>query len=267
MDVSVETANSKSTSEIAEPKAEAKNEVRLSPTESAPSSTLPIEEMNKAEIAEDPTFTHQSFDKLLSTYVSATGSVNYRGLKQDEAQLDTYLTRISEQDPSSMSKNEGLAFWINVYNAHTIKLILNNFPTASIMDLHGGKAWDHKWININGQTYTLNDIEHKIIRPTYNDARIHFAVNCAAASCPPLLNKAYTARNLDALLEQVTKKFINNSMFNQIQNGKVVLSKIFEWYAGDFGDVIAYINTYSDIKVKAGTKITYNEYDWSLNGK
>lgn len=220
--------------------------------------SLPVEQIQ---------FTHDAFDKILSTYVSSSGKVDYAGLKKNEGKLDTYLAEASAQDPNLMNRNQGLAYWINVYNAYTIKLILDHYPTSSIMDIYGGKAWDQKWIEINGSTYSLNDIEHTIIRPTYQDARIHFAVNCAASSCPPLLNKAYTARNVDTLLEQVTRKFINNTTYNQISKQDLKLSKIFEWYKDDFGDLIVYLNEYTDVSIPAGVDISYTEYDWALNGK
>ena len=106
---------------------------------------------------------------------------------------------------------------------------------------------------------------HKILRPQFNDARIHFAVNCAAASCPPVLNRAWTASNLNSNLDKQTKLFINNAAFNNIDEKQVELSKIFEWYKEDFGDLITYINKYSNTKVKDNAKVSFREYDWALN--
>jgi len=112
---------------------------------------------------------------------------------------------------------------------------------------------------------SLNDIENVIIRPTFKDARIHFAVNCAAKSCPPLLNKAYTASNVQSLLESQTKKFVNNAALTTITPDAVTISKIFDWYGEDFGDLITYLNKYSSTKINAGAKVNFMEYDWSLN--
>ena len=145
------------------------------------------------------------------------------------------------------------------------KLILDNYPTSSITKLKGGKPWDVKWIKLGSKTYSLNNIENDIIRPEFKEARIHFAVNCAAASCPPLLNQAWTPSNLEANFEKQAKAFVNNSAYNKISASKVQVSKIFEWYAGDFGDLIAYLNKYSTTKINKSAKVSYLEYDWALN--
>ena len=158
-----------------------------------------------------------------------------------------------------------MAYWINAYNAFTVKLILKNYPISSITKLDSGKPWDVKWIKLGEKTYSLNNIEHDILRPTYKDARIHFAVNCAAKSCPPLLNKAWTANNLNATLDKQTKTFINNATFNEIGADVVKLSKIFEWYKVDFGDLIEYINKYSTVKVNQDATIEFVDYNWALN--
>jgi hypothetical protein len=134
------------------------------------------------------------------------------------------------------------------------------------MDLDNGKTWDVKWIKLGGKTYSLNQIEHEIIRPQFKDARIHFAVNCAAKSCPPLYNKAYTEENVNRYLEKRTIQFINDNKYNSISTKKAEISKIFEWYQEDFGDLITYLNKYlkqEDISKKA--KVSFKEYDWSLN--
>ncbi|MEM6966985.1 MAG: DUF547 domain-containing protein [Bacteroidota bacterium] len=209
---------------------------------------------------------HDGFDALLKKYVSSTGKVNYSGFKNDEAKLDTYLTKL-ESTPigSNWGSNQKMAYWINAYNAYTIKLILKNYPVSSITKLHGGKPWDVKWIELNGKTLSLNNIENDILRPQYKDARIHFAVNCAAKSCPPLLNKAWTAANLNANFEKQAKAFINNPQFNTIAKDKIEVSKIFEWYAEDFDNLINYLNKYSTTQISSGAKIGYKEYDWALN--
>ncbi len=211
---------------------------------------------------------HTAFNALLSKYVSSTGKVNYDGIKSSIASLDAYLADL-ESNPvaSDWSRNEKLAYWINAYNAYTIKLILNNYPVSSITKIAGGKPWDKKWINIGGKTYSLNNIENDIIRPQFNEPRIHFAVNCAALSCPPLANKAFTAGNLNSLLEKQTKAFINNSKYNTITGGSVSVSKIFDWYGKDFGDLKAFLNKYSSSKIAAATEVGFSDYDWALNNK
>ena len=209
---------------------------------------------------------HMLWDQLLKKYVSSSGKVNYKGFKADEIRLDAYLTLL-ELNPvqQSWTRNQKMAYWINAYNAFTVKLILKNYPISSITKLDGGKPWDVKWIKLGEKMYSLNNIEHDILRPTYKDARIHFAVNCAAKSCPPLLNRAWTANTLNATLEKQTKTFINNTTFNEIDAGAVKLSKIFEWYKVDFGDLIEYINKYSTIKVSKDAAIEFVDYNWALN--
>ncbi len=209
---------------------------------------------------------HTAFNNLLGKYVNSAGNVNYAAFKKDEAKLDNYLDELSKNSPQSdWSRNESMAFWINAYNANTLKLILKNYPVNSITDLHSGKPWDVKWIKIGDETYSLNNIEHDIIRPRYKDARIHFAVNCAAASCPPLPNKAFTATNLNSLLESRTRSFIRNESYNAISGEAATVSKIFDWYGEDFGDLREFLNQYATTEISAATEIGFKEYDWALN--
>lgn len=209
---------------------------------------------------------HDDFNALLKKHVSSSGKVNYQGFKKEEVRLDAYLKVLEKTIiKKSWSRNKTLAFWINAYNANTIKLILKNYPVKSIMDLNNGKPWDVKWIKIDQRTLSLNNIENDIIRPKYKEPRIHFAVNCAAKSCPPLLNKAWTESNLNSNLERQTKSFINNSNYNTITSGKVEVSKIFDWYGKDFGDLKTYLNKYSSTKIGEGTSVNFKTYNWNLN--
>ncbi len=209
---------------------------------------------------------HVAFDTLLKKHVSATGKVNYKNLKQEKSALETYIKTLSDNVPAdSWSKNEKFAFWINAYNALTLKTIVDNYPLSSITKLDGGKTWDVKRYKLGDKTYSLNDIENNILRPM-GDARIHFAINCAAKSCPPLLNKAFTAKELNALLESRTKKFVNDPKANLLMKGdEIKISKIFDWYGKDFYNIPDFINRYAISKVKSDVKIGYTEYDWSLN--
>ncbi|RMF00012.1 MAG: DUF547 domain-containing protein [Bacteroidetes bacterium] len=209
---------------------------------------------------------HQSWDALLRTYVSSSGRVDYRRWQADMDQLDTYLETLSQQAPQKdWPAAEVKAYWINAYNAFTVKLVLENYPLQSIRDLDGGNPWDRKWIEIGDNTYSLNQIEHQILRPRFRDARIHFAINCAAASCPPLFNRAFTASNTERLLTQLTEAFINNPVYNTITEEQAEVSKIFEWYAEDFGDLRSYLNQYSRTNIGPDTPITFKAYDWALN--
>jgi hypothetical protein len=220
----------------------------------------------KTFIHGDEKISHFPLDAMLKRYVSSNGSVNYDGFKNDHSRLKAYLSELSHHTISdSWSRNEKLTYWINAYNAFTIDLILQNYPVKSIMDINGGKAWDLKFIKLGDKTYSLNQIENEIIRPTFKEPRIHFAVNCAAQSCPKLMNGAFFADKLDAQLEKQTKAFVNNTTKNSISETSISVSKIFEWYSDDFGNLISFLNKYSDTKIKSNATISYMEYKWNLN--
>ena len=207
---------------------------------------------------------HSAFDALLAAHVDDEGDVDYRGLLGERAALDAYLARLAETDPSGLTRDEQLAYYINAYNAATLALILDDYPVASITDLDGGKPWDVERVELGGQTYSLNQIENDIIRPTFDEPRIHFAVNCAAASCPPLRAGAFTADALDAQLEQQTRAFLNDPAYTRVGGGTAEVSKIFDWYGADFDDVAAFVAGYRS-DVTPTTEIAFAEYDWSLN--
>lgn len=209
---------------------------------------------------------HALFDALLQKAVSTSGQVNYNTIKSNNADLDAYISELSNNQPdNSWSKNSAMAYWINAYNAFTLKLVADNYPITSIKDLHNGNPWTVKWIKLAGSTYSLDQIENEILRPRYKDARIHFAVNCAAKSCPPLHNRAFTEDNLNSKLNRLTRSFINNENYNTISADQLVVSKIFDWYASDFGMLTDFIDRYTDTEINSGATIKYQEYDWSLN--
>jgi len=209
---------------------------------------------------------HSKWNEILQASVSNSGNVDYGKIKSNSTKLDNYLKTLSDNIPQdSWSKNKTKAYWINAYNAFTIKLIIDNYPLGSITDLYGGKPWDHQWVKLGSKTYSLNDIEHKILRPTYNDARIHFAVNCAAKSCPKIWNKAWTESNIEGALDKLTREFVNNKQANQLSSKSVSVSKIFDWYKEDFGDLTEFLSKYSDTDISSDAKITYNDYNWKLN--
>lgn len=213
----------------------------------------------------DKSLSHSTWNDLLQKHVSSNGKVNYKGLKSDKVKLENYLLTIKENAPTSdWSKNEKLAYWINVYNAFTVKLIVDNYPLKSITDLD--KPWDKKWIDIDGKTYSLGNVENDILRKM-GESRIHFAINCASFSCPNLLNEAFTADKLSAQLRKVTKDFFNDETKNELTDGDLKVSKLFEWYAIDFsnGDIIGYINKYSGKTISPDSKLSYLEYSWKLN--
>jgi hypothetical protein len=232
--------------------------------ETPASKPVPIPQSSSSSIAGPPP--HDAFDKILSQYVSTDGSVNYKGLKSAKTALKAYTDLLSKNPvQESWSRNEKLAYWLNAYNAFTLTLIVDNYPITSITKLDGGKPWDVKRITLGDKKYSLNDIENNIIRPQFKEPRIHFAVNCAARSCPPLLNHAWTAANLNSYFEQQAKKFINDTRFNILKPNEVKISRIFDWYAADFGNIITFLNKYATTKINEKAKISYLEYNWSLN--
>jgi hypothetical protein len=213
------------------------------------------------------------FNSLLQENVDKQGNVDYKSLKNNEADLDLYLNYLSKTTPSKeWSKNKEKAFWINVYNAYTIKIILTNYPLKSITNIknNGKTAWKTPFAKVGGKTYTLDHIEHEILRKKFNDARIHVGVNCASISCPKLGNIAFTENNIESELERLMKEFINDTTKNKISQKKITISEIFNWFPNDFtkeGSLIDYINKYSEITVNEKAQIKYLTYDWSLNEK
>ncbi len=218
---------------------------------------------------------HDLWDELLQKHVNAEGLMNYKGMQRDSARLNRYLRLLSGAHPqSSWTEAEQMAYWINAYNAFTVKLILNHYPVESIKDIKRGiplvnSVWDIRFIKIQDQTYDLNQIEHQILRPLFKDARIHAAINCASFSCPRMLRHAFTAVNLDQQLDTAMRGFINDPLRNRITSDKAEVSAIFSWFSGDFkrdaGSIRAYLNRYSKIKISETGKISFLNYDWRLN--
>lgn len=183
---------------------------------------------------------HGAYGKVLSLYVR-DGLVDYRGLKSDPGGLEAYLestAKVTKQDFESWPEDERLAFLINLYNARTLELIVDNYPVKSIRDIgKGGKGpWDEPVVELFGEAITLNSLEHGIIRRNYNDPRIHFALVCAAMGCPTLLDQPYLADSLDNQLEARTKIFLSDPEKNSVERENKILriSPIFIWYAADF---------------------------------
>ncbi|MBP92823.1 MAG: hypothetical protein CMC55_01765 [Flavobacteriaceae bacterium] len=212
------------------------------------------------------TLKHSDFTDFLQKYVTDKGAVNYEQIKANNTELNAYLNQFIAVSPKeNWTKNETLAYWINAYNAFTIKLIIDNYPVESIKDIKN--PWDQEFIPINGKLLSLNYIEHDVLR-NMNEPRIHFAIVCASASCPQLLNEAYIPEKLDKQLTTVTKQFLADSSKNSIQKNSLELSKIFKWFSKDFkenGSLITFLNTYSDVKIAPDSKIEYMDYSWELN--
>jgi hypothetical protein len=221
---------------------------------------------------------HEIFDDLLRSNVSGD-QVDYKGFINSKEKFEKYLDLISENPPDrgKWSKKEQLAYWINAYNAFTIKLIIDNYPVESIQDLHPTiyiplvrTVWHKKFFNIGEVEMNLDEIEHDILRKEFNEPRIHFAINCASFSCPPLRNEAFTADKIDKQLEEQAVTFVNDSERNKISTNSADVSRIFSWFSKDFtkdGSLIQFLNKYSKVKLNEDAKIKYLDYDWSLNDK
>lgn len=214
---------------------------------------------------------------LLEKYVK-NGVVDYQGFKGEETKLDKYLKILEKTDVTKLPQNEQYAYYVNAYNAWTVKLILTGYPgITSIKEL--GTFWKSPWkkkiCRIGGKKISLDDIEHRILRPRFKDPRIHFVVNCASKSCPPLRSEPYSGKILDQQLDDATRSFLNDPTQNYLQGKTLYVSSLFKWYKGDFKDgVISFFLKYAegDLKKKLlvnKDKITvkYLHYDWSLNGK
>jgi hypothetical protein len=220
---------------------------------------------------------HQIFDELLKKHVSNDGLVNYKGFIEDKEKLEKYLDLLSNNAPDRQkwSEDQQLSYWINAYNAFTIKLIVDNYPVKSIKDLDPkvsiplvNTVWHIKFFKIGGKDASLDEIEHKILRKEFDEPRIHFAINCASVSCPKLLNEAFIPENIDFQLDKVAKSFINDPSRNKIRANSIEISQIFSWFKGDFtknGSLIDYLNKYSNVKIGPNAKISHLNYDWSLN--
>ncbi|GIZ10152.1 DUF547 domain-containing protein [Flavobacterium sp. UMI-01] len=209
---------------------------------------------------------HSKWDALVRKHVSNSGKVNYKGFLKDQKELDAYLAVLATATPSkSWNRNATLAYWINVYNAFTVKLILNNYPVKSIKEINN--PWGKKFFTLGGQKYSLEEVEHKILRKM-SEPRIHFAINCASYSCPNLLNEAYTETKLSKQLAKVAQDFINDKSKNTISPNQIEVSEIFNWFSKDFttkGSLIEYLNQYSTVKINSNAKISFKDYNWSLN--
>jgi hypothetical protein len=216
------------------------------------------------------------YAELLSKHVQK-GMVNYAGFKADEARLDQYLEILEQANPERLSPDEQFAFYINAYNAWTIKLILTGYPgLKSIKDLGGlfQSPWSKEFVRIHGKVLTLDDIEHNILRPRFKDPRVHFAINCASKSCPPLLPQPYEGDTLDEQLTRVTRAFINDPAQYRMEGSTFWVSSIFKWFSEDFNrDVVGFYLKYAEGALIKSLKthrerieVKYLDYDWSLNG-
>lgn len=220
-----------------------------------------------AESQGSPAGLHASWDALLKVYVREDGTVRYTEFLKDRKELQSYLVRLAKTPPkANWTREARLAYYINLYNAGTMALILDNYPVESIRDIK--KPWRLKWISVGENRYSLGDIEHKILRKM-DDPRIHFAINCASYSCPVLTRDAYREAEIEAQLQDAARIFINDTERNKIAAEGAQISKIFKWFRSDFESpgtsLWDYLNTYSSTKLSTEAPIEFLPYDWSLN--
>lgn len=230
------------------------------------------------------TIDHSAWTKFLKEYVitnrDGINLVKYSRVKQrDKDRLNDYIWRLSQVKVGQYNRNVQLAFWINLYNAVTIKTVLDHYPVKSIRDINISPGffeagpWAANLLKVDGSALSLNDIEHRIIRPIWNDARTHYALNCASIGCPNLQKTAYTGANVNNMLNAAARQYINSLRGVNIINGKLVTSKIYDWYKADFGnsdiDVIKHLMDYAKPQLKQALakfkKISDTEYNWHLN--
>ncbi|WP_292901573.1 DUF547 domain-containing protein [Nonlabens sp.] len=211
-------------------------------------------------------FDHRLFDQLLKKYVNKNGAVNYEGIKTHQKPLRDYLESIRVHTPKNKwSREDELAYYMNAYNAMTIDLIVRNYPLKSIKDIKD--PWEQRLWKIGEKLISLEEIEHEILRKM-NEPRIHFGINCASFSCPPLMDEAFTAAQVDAQLQRLAVQFINDPKRNTITADRIEISNIFKWFRKDFtinGDLIDFLNSYSKVKIDKNARVRYMDYNWSLN--
>ncbi len=230
----------------------------------------------------------QAYADVLGTFVTPEGRVRYAAFKADPAQLDLYLAGLAAADPAMLARQgdaDRIAFWINVYNAITLKTILAHypihasgfsawrFPAASIRQISG--AWSARGWTVLGTKMSLDDIEHDILRKEFHEPRVHMALVCAALGCPPLRTEPYEGARLSEQLDDQTRRYLARPAGLQLgTDGRTIaVSSIFKWFASDFetaGGVRAFLTLYAPPPARAAlgnpdTRITYLDYDWSLN--
>ena len=232
------------------------------------------------------TVDHSAWQALLGKYLaphpSGVNRFDYGSLKGDAdalAKLNAYLGKLQDMDPRTYAKAEQKAYWINFYNALTVKVVTDGYPVDSIKDIHEGwlpltGPWGDVHAEVAGQELTLDNIEHGILRPIWQDERIHYAVNCASIGCPNLATDAYTAANMESLLEAGAREYVNHPRgVDFVDEDFIVMSSIYDWFVIDFGDseegVLAHLVKYADddlaVQLKDFVGAIDYEYDWDLN--
>ncbi len=250
--------------------------VWIKPLNAAPKSDL-LPQWASSDESNPVTISHETWQLILDKYLVKSGDQNLFRYKtvshQDKQIIEQYIRKLSKIDPRKYRKKEQFPYWVNLYNAATINLVLDNYPTSSIRNIGSFfrfGPWDKNIVTVAGESLSLNDIEHRILRPIWRDPRIHYVVNCASLGCPNLPKQALTGMNTEFVLNKAAETFINSPKGVTIQGNELVLSSIFDWYAEDFGEtekqVLMHIDQYRKKDPVAGWQgsIDY-KYDWNLN--
>jgi len=228
---------------------------------------------------------HADWDTLLKAHLvrgpNGVMRVDYAGFARDRAVLDRYVARLAATEVRSLDRPDQLAYWINLYNALTVRVVLDHPDVESIRDidispgLFASGPWGAELVTVQGQHLTLNDIEHRILRPIFDDPRIHYAVNCASIGCPDLRAEAYEPEKLAAQLDDQARGYINHSRGAHLDgDGGLQVSSIYVWFREDFGDseegVIEHMLRYAEGSLRnhliTTSEIAGDAYDWRLNG-
>jgi|TARA_B110000971_G_scaffold51813_1_gene52499 hypothetical protein len=235
------------------------------------------------DINSNLTIDHSEWNDLTHRFVTPSkdgiNRLAYSKFQQGEKkQLQAYILSLSKTPIRQYNRDEQKSYWINLYNAVTINLILDNYPIASIREIESGffsfGPWDKELIMVEGEKISLNDIEHRILRPIWKDPRIHYAVNCASIGCPNLQSKAFTAENAEALLNLAAVEFINHARAVKVKNNKLRVSSIYNWYKVDFGgtdvSIINHLRQYAKPELaeqlsNIGSIDNDDHYNWSIN--
>ena len=229
--------------------------------------------------AADPDY--RLWQELLAKHYDPARGMNYKGLKADKAALDRLRQQMAAVDPASLSRPEQLSYWINLYNINAAGVVVDNYPVDSIRDISTDpiirlNVFKKPYVRVKGGTMSLDDVEHKKIREPFKDPRIHFAVNCAAESCPPIRTEPYVGSRIDRQLDDQARRFLGGVRLEQDGRDLVLhVTKIMDWFRDDFeqwgGGTLAFLKRHlSPDKVKrigAAKKIEleFDDYSWKLN--
>lgn len=218
-------------------------------------------------------------ERYVRTDIEGINRVDYGSVTAtDHDRLRDYLSRLEQTDTKTLSRAQQLAFWINLYNAKTVDLVLDAYPVETILKIKDGLLptgpWRRKVVQVDSEELSLNDIEHRIVRPVFQEARIHYALNCAALGCPNLMSRAWRAETLETDLAAAERAYVNDPRGLRFdEKGRLTLSKIYRWFQEDFGrneaEILESLSRVAapDVKTRLlnRKRVDRYHYDWSLN--